>query len=185
MKRMRRGRFLLPVIAAMLLLSACGTGTTTQPGQGTETPSGGTSNPGQTTTTAPAPTQQKQKVLVYYSDDNLTKMEKEEKEITFEKDGEKYQKAMELLGKPTKKGNQPLWPNFAFHSITLNKGQLTIDADSKNQYNMGSTGEMMAIEALRMTMFQFPEVQSIQIIQDGKPVETLMGHVEVSEPITR
>lgn len=188
MKRMRTGRLLLPMLALMLLMSACGTGTTpqtqTQTQQGTETPSG-EQNSGTGQTTVPQPAEQKQKVLVYYSDDNLTKMEKEEHEITFEKDDEKYKKAMELLGKPTNKGDQPLWANFAFHSITINKGELTIDADGKNQYNMGSTGEMMAIEALRMTMFQFPEVQTIRIIQDGKPVESLMGHVDVSEPFTR
>lgn len=181
MKRMKRGLFLLPMILAMLALTACGTGTNQQ---GAEAPTGQNNN-GAGQTTAFAPTQQKQKVLVYYADDNLTKMEKEEQEITFEKEEDKYKKVMELLGKPAKKGDQPLWPSFAFHSITLKNGQLTIDADSKNKYNMGSTGEMMAIEALRMTMFQFPEVQTIRITQDGKQVESLMGHVDVSEPISR
>lgn len=185
MKRSRRIMLLISGFLALFLIAACGTKPANPPSPPAQEQNNGTG--AETPAPAPAPETQAKtaKVLIYYSNHDLTAMEKEEQEITFNTDEEKYAKAMELLGKPSKPEHQPLWPNFAFHSITLKNGKLTIDADSKNQYNLGSTGEMMAIEALRMTMFQFPEVQSIIILVDGKPTETLMGHVDVSQPIPR
>lgn len=173
MKRMKKGLYLISLIVTIFMLAACGAGGQEKHNEATQP-------------TAPAAEPKKQKVLVYYSNNDLTAMQKEEHEIAYATDEEKYKVVMGLLGKPAKPENQPLWPNFAYHSIKLGEdGQLAIDADSKNQYNLGSSGELMAIEALRMTMFQFPEVKTIQILQDGKPVESLMGHVDVSQPIPR
>jgi hypothetical protein len=43
----------------------------------------------------------------------------------------------------------------------------------------------MAIDALKQTLFQFDEVKRIVILEDGKPAESLMGHVDITEPLTR
>lgn len=129
--------------------------------------------------------QEKAKVAVYYADSNAMELMKEEQEITYQDDADKYRKAMELLGRPAKKGHEALWANFTYHSIRFDKGQLTIDASGKNRYSFGSSAEGLAFEALKKTMFQFPEVKKIVILQDGKAVESLMGHVDTSEPLTR
>ncbi len=160
------------LVCLVMALAACGS-KPTESNQG----NGGQANskPPETTT----------KVLLYYSNSDLTAIEKEEREITYQNESEKYEKAMKELGKATEQGHEPLWANFAYHSIKLENGQLTIDADSNNQYQFGSSGEAMAIEVLRMTMFQFPEVSKISILVDGEPAESLMGHVDISKPLER
>ncbi|MNP82329.1 hypothetical protein D3C76_1809300 [compost metagenome] len=50
---------------------------------------------------------------------------------------------------------------------------------------MGSGGELLFLDVLKQTMFQFEEVQSIQLMVDGKETESLMGHVELENPIVR
>jgi Sporulation and spore germination len=123
---------------------------------------------------------------VFYSDGDLQSLQEEKKEITFADDLEKYKKAIASLESPQDKEKHfPLWTDFQYHSLIFDKGRVTIDADSKNVYNLGSSGEGMALDALAQTLFQFPEVESIAILEDGKVVESLMGHVMISEPMTR
>ncbi len=43
----------------------------------------------------------------------------------------------------------------------------------------------MLLEAIQKTLFQFPEVDSIDILVDGKPADSLMGHMELPHPIKR
>ncbi|NRQ56843.1 GerMN domain-containing protein [Brevibacillus sp. HD1.4A] len=168
---------------AVLLLAGCGQNATPapQPTTPVEQPSGNKTDPSTT-----EPTLKKQLVTVYYSDSDLMELQKEEQEISFAEDIEKYKKTLALLGKPVKAdAHFPLWKDFQYHSLTFADGTLTIDADSKNQYNLGSSGEGMAVDSLKETFFQFPEVKQIVILEDGKKTESLMGHVDISEPLTR
>lgn len=180
---MKTSRVIWTAALAMLLLAGCGqkAAETPPPTTPVEQPSGSNTDPSTT-----EPTLKKQKITVYYSDNNVMELHKEEQEITFAEDIEKYKKTLALLERPTKPDvNIPLWNDFKYHSITFDKGTLTIDADSKNQFNMGSSGETMAFDALKNTFFQFSEVKEIDFLEDGKKVETLMGHVDLSEPLKR
>lgn len=172
-------------LAALTALLAAGCGQKAAPAPQpapVEQPSGQAA----TAPTTAEPKLTKKTITVYYSDNDLMELQKEEQEISFADDIEKYNKAIDLLGNPKKADEHvPLWVNFHYHSVSFDKGTLTIDADSKNQYNLGSSGEAMALDALKKTLFQFPEVERIVILEDGKKVESLMGHMEVSEPLTR
>ncbi|AKF93048.1 GerMN domain-containing protein [Brevibacillus laterosporus] len=137
-------------------------------------------------TEQPAKETQQLTLTLYYADNDLTKLIEEKQQITAPaSDKDKYAKAMELLGKPSKPEHNALWKDFGYHSITFENGTLTIDAKGTNQYNMGSSGEAFAIDALKQTMFQFPEVMKIVVLVDGKKTESLMGHVSIDEPLTR
>lgn len=179
---MKRLRNLLLFCLLAALLTACGSGAdngqeaqpTEQPTVPTDSATGGGNSERKTV-----------QVQVYYSDANLDKLEAEQRDISYEKENDKYQQAMAMLGEASEQGHEPLWKNFAYHAITFDGGTLTIDADGTNQYNMGSTGEALALEALKRTMFQFPEVERIVILVDGKPADSLMGHADISEPLTR
>ncbi|MNJ00980.1 hypothetical protein D3C73_1604640 [compost metagenome] len=50
---------------------------------------------------------------------------------------------------------------------------------------MGSGGEVLLMDALKKAVFQFSEVQALDILVDGKIVDSLMGHVELEHPIKR
>lgn len=128
----------------------------------------------------------KQTISAFYSDGDLMSLQEEKQEISFADDLEKYRKAIATLETPQDKEKHfPLWVDFNYHSLTFEKGKITIDADGKNLYNLGAGGEGMALEALTKTLFQFPEVESIAILRDGEVVDSLMGHVEILEPFTR
>lgn len=47
----------------------------------------------------------------------------------------------------------------------------------------GSTDEQTLIEGLRMVVGQFPDIQTIRLFADGKPVEE-SGHFEFESPLT-
>ncbi|MED4586345.1 GerMN domain-containing protein [Brevibacillus choshinensis] len=180
---MKRRQMIWMAVLATLLVAGCGQKAepAPQPTAPAEQNTGSNQPP---TTTEPKLT--KQSISVYYSDNNLMELQKEEQEISFAEDIEKYKKTLEVLEKPKKADEHvPLWTDFHYHSVTFDKGTLTIDADSKNQYNLGSSGEAMALDALKQTLFQYPEIERIVILEDGKKVESLMGHVEVVEPLTR
>lgn len=49
----------------------------------------------------------------------------------------------------------------------------------------GSTSEMLLIGAIVNTLTEFPEIEKVQILVEGKHVETISGHVDISEPMSR
>ncbi|UFJ40927.1 GerMN domain-containing protein [Brevibacillus humidisoli] len=176
MKRFANLIFLLLLLA---LLSACGSSvpSDSQPAPAPD-PTNGGAEEGQKISA---------QLQVYYSDANLEQLEAEQREISYQPDqsGDKYVQALSLLGMPTEQGHEPLWENFDYHTVSFSDGTLTIDASGENQYNLGATGEALAMEALKRTMFQFSEVEQIVILVDGKPADSLMGHADISQPLTR
>lgn len=49
----------------------------------------------------------------------------------------------------------------------------------------GSAGEMLLVGSLVDTLTEFPEVKKVQILVEGKKIETIYGHMDTSEPIGR
>lgn len=49
----------------------------------------------------------------------------------------------------------------------------------------GSAGEILAVGSIVNTLTEFPEIYKVQIMVEGKKVETLYGHLDTSEPLSR
>lgn len=49
----------------------------------------------------------------------------------------------------------------------------------------GSTGELMTITSIVNTLTEFENIKKVQILVEGKVVETIAGHLDVSRPLTR
>ncbi len=49
----------------------------------------------------------------------------------------------------------------------------------------GSTNEILLVAAIVNTLAEFPQIQKVQILVDGKKVATLNGHMDISEPLSR
>ena len=62
-----------------------------------------------------------------------------------------------------------------------------VDLDSGITRNFigGSTGEEFLINSVVDTLTEFDEVKQVQFLIDGQEVETLAGHMDLSEPIKR
>ncbi|CAM4397061.1 MAG: GerMN domain-containing protein [Paenibacillus macerans] len=124
-------------------------------------------------------------IEAYYTDDNMLELTKETRQISFESDQDKYLAALKTLQSSENTGLFALWEKAVFHSATLADGVLTVDMSLPDEARQGAGGEALAIEALTKTLFQFQEVNAIELLVDGEKVDTLMGHVELDHPLLR
>lgn len=49
----------------------------------------------------------------------------------------------------------------------------------------GSSMEILTVGSIVNTLTEFPEVERVQILVEGKKVTTLFGHLDVSDPLSR
>ena len=70
----------------------------------------------------------------------------------------------------------------------LSDGALVVDFSREIQtlHTGGSTGEILTVYSIvnSLTM-NFPQVETVQILIDGDEVETLVGHLDLEQPLTR
>jgi hypothetical protein len=127
-------------------------------------------------------------VNVYYPRNDGTGLVAVSRKVNTEKD-DKYTAAMKSLLTGTKeKGQTNVIPKKAkLRSVTVKDGVATVDFSKELEQNFsgGSTGEEMLIGSIVNTLTDFPEVQKVQILIEGASVETLSGHMDLSEPLTR
>lgn len=127
-------------------------------------------------------------VNVYYPRSDGTGLVAVRRTVSTEKD-DKYTAAMKSLLTGTKeKGQTNVFPKKAkLRSIVVKDGIAMVDFSKELQTNFsgGSTGEEMLIGSIVNTLTDFPEVQKVSILIDGSAVETLSGHMDLSEPLTR
>lgn len=128
------------------------------------------------------------KVNVYYARSDGTGLIAVSRTVNTEKD-DKYTAALKSLLTGTKEKEQTtVIPKKAkLRSVTVKDGVATADFSKEMQENFsgGSTGEEMLVGSIVNTLTDFPEVQKVQILIDGAPVETLSGHMDLSEPLPR
>ena len=126
-------------------------------------------------------------IKVYYPDENATGLVAVEKSI---KDTDnKYQAAVEALMAGTeKKGLANVFPKKAkLLQVTVSGKVAKVNFSRELQKNFvgGSTGEEMLVGSVVNTLTEFPEIQKVQILVDGQEVETLSGHMDLSQPLPR
>lgn len=126
-----------------------------------------------------------QKVSVYYTDDQLLKVFPVEKEISFSAPEQKYLASLKALQHTEDSAQIALWEKAEFVSADLKDKALTVNVKFPVDANLGAGGEELAVQALLQTMFQFAEIETVDILVDGKSAESLMGHVELQHPFSR
>ena len=184
--QMKRMTSIAAILAAAAMLAlAAGCGDEQKPAQA--------DSPAQTVQTKDTekPAQVKPKemqVNVYYPRNDGTGLIAVSRKVNTEKD-DKYTAAMKSLLTGTKEKEQTnVIPKKAkLRSVTVKDGIATVDFSKELEQNFsgGSTGEEMLIGSIVNTLTDFPEVQKVQILIEGASVETLSGHMDLSEPLTR
>ena len=105
------------------------------------------------------------------------------------KDSLLMQRTMETLIAGPK--DKKLWPVLPAATkvksvIVADKiAQVDFSADLVAQKGGGSAREILAVSAIVYTLTEFPEVERVQILIEGKKVATLYGHMDLSEPLGR
>ena len=128
-------------------------------------------------------------VNVYYPNEQGTKLLPSSRKIETGSSKDKYTAALESLMKgPTEKGQTAIFPKKAkLLSVTLKNGTAVVNFSKELQTNFvgGSTGEEMLVGSIVNTLTEFSEVYNVHILFDGKNIETLSGHMDLSVPISR
>lgn len=124
----------------------------------------------------------------YFPDENGTKLIAVTKKVKIiEKD--KYKSVIkELLKGTDKKGTITIIPKKTkLKSVKVKDGIATVDfSDDMVKYFVGgSTGEELMIASIVNTLTEFKEVRSVKFLIDGKEVETIAGHMDLTAPISR
>lgn len=191
MKKYVRYAMLGLAIFALALLAGCGSETA---GKGT---ADGSSSSAIQAESAPAATSssqgaekkpQKLTIKVYYPDEQGMKLIADKRTVTL--DGqEKYTAAMESLLEGTKEKGQTniISKQAKLRSVKVENGTATVDftGDLVKDFVGGSTGETMLVGSVVDTLTEFPEVKKVQILIDGQKVESLSGHMDLSQPMGR
>ena len=71
--------------------------------------------------------------------------------------------------------------------IAIRHGVAYVDLseDILNTPNRGSASESLIITSIVNTLTEFPDIEKVQILIAGKEVETLYGHMDLTQPMTR
>ncbi|NOU97506.1 hypothetical protein GC093_30415 [Paenibacillus sp. LMG 31456] len=180
---------LLISVSLLALLSACGQAKMQGTGTGDQT----TKPQVQTNASEPnqpvkSPVQDKMKqtsIKVYFGDENGEKLVEQETVVSYKEEDEKYSSSLAALSKAPDSKRIALLKGITIKSAVLKNQQLTVDISIAPEARMGAGGEDLLLQAMKKTMFQFSEIQSLEILVDGKVVDSLMGHMELSHPIKR
>jgi hypothetical protein len=126
-----------------------------------------------------------EKIETYFTDDQMLELTQVNREITYQAEEDKYLAALKTLQTPSDAKQFSLWGKAEFRSAVLKDGTVTVDLSLPDEARLGAGGEALALDALKNTLFQFDEVKAIDLLVDGTPVDTLMGHVELTHPMSR
>ena len=165
---------------------------TTQPEEKTQ-PSQKAEDKNDTPGSEKTKTQEKQgknlQVKIYYPDEAGINLVAVTRQIKIQKDADKYFATAQLLTEtPKEKNLTKIFPNHAkINGVLLKHDTAFVNFDGSITKNFvgGSTGEEMLINSFVQTLTEFPEVKQVKFLIDGKDVETLSGHMDLSVPLKR
>jgi hypothetical protein len=167
-----------------LAVSGCGQKHATNATQPTTTP---VSTPVVSATPAPTPELKQSTVKVYFTDSNQSKLVEKEATVTYKPDEAPYAATLNALKKSSDSSLASLFAGVTFKTVAFDKasGDLKLDLGFGSNTQLGAPGEDYFLQALKKTVFQFPEVKTLSVLKDGQKVDSLMGHMDLPYPIKR
>jgi spore germination protein GerM len=186
---------LLVVVILSLLINGCA-GNNSGPAASSDNQSDkitGSSADGQKNTGTLAPgaagkkANETMKITVYHASQDALHLVPEVH--TVQKQTANPQTALELLltGTASKDLIAVMPQGTKLHGVTI-KNHIAYadftDALIKN-HGGGSQTELLLVGAIVNTLTEFPDIQKVQILVDGKKLDTISGHLDISEPVSR
>ena len=187
MKRVNMRTFMVALMVMLMLLMA---GCSGENGSNKAQESHNTSVASSSNKEAQAPEKKAESAMsmtLYYPDDSGMKLIAVKRDVKPSPD--KYVAVMKSLMSGTdKKGTVDIIPKTAkLRSVKVKDGVAKVDFSRElvKDFNGGSTGEEMLVGSIVDTLTEFSEVKKVQILVEGKPVETIAGHMDTEKPISR
>ena len=129
------------------------------------------------------------KVKVYYPDESGLHLVGVKRDIEVDNKVDKFTAAVEaVMTPPTEKNLTSVISNHSsLINVKVKDGIATVNLNKnvKKGFIGGSTGEEFLIGSVVNTLTEFEEVNAVKFLIDGQQVETLSGHMDLSEPIKR
>ena len=127
-------------------------------------------------------------ISVYYPDVNATGLVAVAKTVKAQ-EADKYKAAVEALlaGTDDKKLTTVFPKKTRLLKVSVSGGVAKVDFDKNliSGFVGGSTGEEMLVGSLVNTLTEFPEIKKVQILVEGKEIDSLSGHLDLSRPVER
>jgi len=99
------------------------------------------------------------------------------------------QTAMEILAAGTKNANlvsvMPVGTKLRHISIKNNIAYVDFNEKLIKNNTGGSAAERLLVAAIINTLTEFHDVEKVRIMVDGKNIDTISGHMDLSEPLSR
>ena len=180
-----RNLFLLILLLVAVAIAGCAENTTvTAPkAPGTTDSSGVTEK----TPGTPATTQEAMRLTIYYATQDASYLVAERHTVA--KNSHPAKTAIELLlAEPTDKQLVSVLPaSTKLRNLIVKDHIAYVDFDEKLiKGNIGgSATERLTVGAIVNTLTEFTDIHKVQILVEGKVVQTLTGHMDVSKPLSR
>jgi len=126
-------------------------------------------------------------IVLYFSDQTAQYLVPEIRKIN-QTDYPEKQSIIELIKGPSSNNLYPTIPQTTrVNALYVSDNIAYIDLSSEiiKDHPGGSTGELLTVYSIVMTLTSFPEIEKVQLLVDGNSGETLVGHIDTSIPIER
>ncbi len=127
---------------------------------------------------------QVREVTLYFSTDNALYLAGEKRMVKTDNLYENTVKEL-IAGPESPELGKTIPAGTELINIRLENNIALLNFNDKFQKNHwgGSTGERMTVYSLVNTLTQFGEIEKVQILIEGKEIETLAGHLDLSKPL--
>ena len=130
---------------------------------------------------------QEETIQVYFPNADGTKLIAVSKKIKTGND--KYKATVQALmeGTTDKKLTVVMPKNTKLQGVKIDKNVAYVDFSKEfiKNFTGGSTGEIMLVGSIVDTLTEYPEIKAVQILVEGKEIDSLSGHMDLSTPIQR
>jgi spore germination protein GerM len=134
--------------------------------------------------------EKKKEVLLYFSDSEGEYLIGEKRKILKKNEAKQEAKEviLELVKGPKGKLTPTLPPRTKLLTLQINDAgmaQVNFNSAISKDHPGGTTAEMMTVYSIVNSLaLNFPQIKRVQILIDGKPIETIAGHLSLRQPLS-
>ncbi|MEW5919445.1 MAG: GerMN domain-containing protein [Bacillota bacterium] len=126
-------------------------------------------------------------VSLYFADEQSDRLVKEERSLALEGREPAVAVLEELIEGPEYPAHgRTIPPDVKVRDVKIGGGVAAADfsEELRTSHWGGSTGEILTVYSIVNTLAELPGVERVQILIEGEVVDTLVGHLELLEPLS-
>lgn len=127
------------------------------------------------------------KVILYFSDAQGESLVSEKRQVSIA-GGQPQAVVKELIAGPSEAGSHATIPSgtrLITIEITDNVAKVDFSAEFIDNHSGGSSGEQMTVYSVVNSLTESSTIGSVRFLVEGNPIDTIAGHMDLSQPIKR